>query len=121
MVISKNQRTIGYLALCLLMGSTLHIAHACEPAAFDFDVFFQRNDINRDNFLQRNELLNVCFGEQSDILDKSIITPAAFVELDVNHDNKISRDEIWAWGQYVHNACENWPTKRTNFWDFFGF
>jgi hypothetical protein len=118
---SKNQGTIRHLVMCLLMSGTLHIAHACEPAAFDFDVFLQRNDINHDGFLQREELLNARFGAQENLLNKSVTTTEAFTELDKNYDQKISTDELWDWGQYVHNACENWPTKRTNFWDFFGF
>ena len=80
-------------------------AHACEPAAFDFDVLMETSDVNHDGYLQRDELLAV---GTFDMLDKDINTDLAFDALDTNHEQKISHQELWQWGEYTHNACAGW-------------
>jgi hypothetical protein len=119
----KNWLVIGCLMLCLLLGSMSNLARACDPVAFNFDEFLKQNDLNHDGFLQRSELLDARFRAWTDILDKSITTPEAFVELDINLDHKISTDEIWNWGKYVHNTCADWPNKNPthNIWRLLGF
>jgi hypothetical protein len=92
----------------VLLISPVTLLHACEPATFDFDLFLKKNDKNKDTYLQKDELLSadnsISYGNY---LDKPITTAEAFVELDANKDKKLSSEELWQWGQYTHNGCEN--------------
>jgi hypothetical protein len=83
---------------------------ACEPTTFDFDLLLSKNDKNKNQHLQKDELLAIkdldyAYGNT---LDKPINTAAAFTELDKNTDNRLSLEELWAWGVYQHNACAEW-------------
>jgi hypothetical protein len=96
-----------FLIFVLLM-SPLTLLQACEPATFDFGLFLKTNDKNKDTYLQKDELLSadnsISYGTY---LDKPITTAEAFIELDANKDKKLSSEELWQWGQYTHDGCEN--------------
>jgi hypothetical protein len=86
---------------------------ACEPTTFDFDLLLSKNDKNKDQHLQKDELLAIkdldyAYGNT---LDKPINTAAAFTELDKNTDNRLSPEELWAWGVYQHNGCAEWNAR----------
>jgi hypothetical protein len=96
-----------FLILVLIM-SPVTLLQACEPATFDFDLFLKTNDKNKDTYLQKDELLTANEnGDYGNYLEKPIATAEAFTTLDANKDKKLSSEELWQWGQYTHNGCEN--------------
>ncbi len=87
--------------------SFMGASFACEPSAFDFDLFLKVNDMYKDGFLSMDELLN---GDMSRFygndLSRPVNTVEAFNELDKNGDKKLSKEELWQWGDYNVNGCE---------------
>lgn len=101
----KNTCVVLFFS-CFISSTAL----ACDPAAFDFDLFVKVNDKNHDGFLSLDELLNADMERgYNNSLTRPINTKEAFIELDKNHDQKLSIEEIWKWGKYNVNGCEGWP------------
>lgn len=98
------------ILLVLLLPTFSITALACDPAAFDFDLFLRINDKNHDGFLTEKELLNADMNRSyNNELTKPINTKEAFRQLDKNQDQKLSKEELWEWGRYNVNGCEGWP------------
>lgn len=100
--------------LVLIWAAPWVTAAACEPPAFDFPKFLVDHDHNKDGYLQSQELVGVRYNQDGyqGRLDKPLNTGEAFSELDADGDQRLSQEELWAWGRYTHNACANrdWPS-----------
>lgn len=111
-------RTAVALVIAAIASLAASPAHACDPAAFDFDAYLRDADRSGDGFLQSDELFAAPTGTDGGYggtLDVPVNTAAAFAQLDADRDRKLGSDELWQWGKHTHNACAGWersPERR---------
>jgi Ca2+-binding EF-hand superfamily protein len=100
-------KKIGFaLFIFVFMG----VSFACEPKAFDFNLFMEVNDANGDGYLSWDELKNADMNrDYNNSLTKPVNTVEAFNELDKNGDKKLSKEELWQWGKHNFNGCAGFP------------
>jgi hypothetical protein len=63
--------------------------------------------MNKDGFLSLKELLNADMSrEYGNALARPVTTIEAFNELVKNKDKRLSKEELWQWGDYNADGCE---------------
>ncbi|SPL71775.1 EF-hand domain-containing protein [Acinetobacter stercoris] len=89
------------------------ISFSCEPASIDWQTFYLKYDLDKDQFIHSHEFKYVTdfapyawphmkeFKNQSGNLK-------LFNELDKNHDQKLSREELWNIYIILKNPCDDW-------------
>ncbi len=111
--VSQKNGVVVKKYVALLLVCWMSTVWACEPVAFDFEALLHDADRNKDGFVQESELLLIP-NDRMVGLDKAVNTKQAFSELDSNHDQKLSEDELWMWGKYTHNGCAEWNRRQIN-------
>ena len=98
------------IVFTLFIFTFMGASFACEPKAFDFNLFMKVNDVNGDGYLSLSELKNADMNrDYYNSLTKPVNTVEAFNELDKNGDKRLSQEELWQWGTHNFNGCAGFP------------
>ena len=112
----KHDLMLVALVLSVVCSTT---TTACEPTALNWNLLYDSNDINKDNFIDQNEwkslikLTGQPYTWQNPTSNHDVFRLQVFKAIDQNQDGKLSSNELSSIYSYLNNPCANFPYEDT--------